>query len=290
HVTGVQTCALPISSAAAHARREVAAARERLSTRADATMAMALEDRELQVRLTRYELDSLSASTVERTVDALDLALAGAQVEASELDEIVLVGGAARTPLVAQKVSERFDRPINAPDDPQLTAVLGAADAAWTRLQKLQPVHEALSEPVPEDQPDGPGAFTRPLPAGRRRRAPYGAAAALAAGAVLVAAGVVFGSATPLGDPTGAGQDISSDADGDRAGGAHSTRAAAGYSTGTVDSAGAPESGAGAASSGDRDRGSLDRGERAPRTPQPVDSATAAPSRGSGSTTAPASG
>src|SRR5690606_31148551 len=66
------------TAAAAHARREVAAARERLSTRADATMAMALEDRELQVRLTRYELDSLAASTVERTVDALDLALAGA--------------------------------------------------------------------------------------------------------------------------------------------------------------------------------------------------------------------
>src|SRR5690606_24769490 len=107
----------------ADARHALVAAKESLSFRADASMPMRIDDEDVDLRLTRFELDAVAAALVERTVDTLELALDSAQVQTSELDEIVLIGGASRPPLIAQKLSERFDRPIITADDPAFTAV-----------------------------------------------------------------------------------------------------------------------------------------------------------------------
>jgi actin-like ATPase involved in cell morphogenesis len=258
---------------AAAARDALVAAKETLSFRADAAMPMSIDGRDLDVRLTRFELDAVAAALVERTVDALELALDSAQVSASELDEIVLIGGASRTPLIAQKVSERFDRPIIAADDPQFTAVLGAADAAWARLERLRPA--VIEDPAAPDAVAG-ARRERPHPAHVLRRLPYGAAAALAAGAVLVAAGVVFGSATPVADGTGSAQDPVSESDGDRAGSARPVRIGAGYSTGVL----VDTDQAIAAETPRRDAADDDIREPKPRTPQPPESTPPPPRTG----------
>jgi len=266
---------------AADARHALIAAKESLSFRADASMPMTIDDRDLDVRLTRFELDAVAAGLVERTVDALELALDSAQVRASDLDEIVLIGGASRTPLIAQKLSERFDRPITAADDPQYTAVLGAVAAACTRLQERYP---AVIEDAPVLDTAESAPRERPHPARQLRRLPYGAAAALAAGAVLVAAGVVFGSATPVADGTGSAQDPASESDGDRAGLARLVRTGAGYSTalapGTDETIAVetPRQDRDAADARRRDADHSGAREPKPRTPQPPESSTTTPS------------
>src|SRR5690606_4537817 len=263
----------------ADARHALVAAKESLSFRADASMPMRIDDEDVDLRLTRFELDAVAAALVERTADTLELALDSAQVQTSELDEIVLIGGASRTPLIAQKVSERFDRPITAADDPQFTAGLGAASAAWTRLQEQHPA--VVEEPSP------PAAVVsarrdRPRPGRLLRRLPYGAAAALAAGAVLVAAGVVFGTATPVAEGTGSAQDPASETDGD--GFTRLARTGSGYSTAVV--VGTDQATGADAPLQDRDDadarhkdGTDNRiREPKPRTPQPPESSTTTPS------------
>lgn len=290
---------------AANARRAIVTAKEALSFRADASMPLRLDDRDQDVRLTRFELDDAASELMERTIDTLEVAIESAQVDAMDLDEIVLIGGASRTPLIAQKVSERFDRPITVADDPQFTAVLGAADAAWLRLQKSQPPVVEAPDPAPAAARARIGRRSAARVAGTAsttrtaailRRLPYGAAAALAAGAVLVAAGVVFGSATPIADSSGSAQDPASAEDSERTGLARLTRTNAGYSTALVET-GASETGTGENGAAEPRRGSRD-GEvvREPRqrTPQPLETSTPTPNTGTGggtgSTGAPAPG
>src|SRR5690606_37543812 len=60
----------------------------------------------MNLKLTRAKLEQLVAELVERTLEACRIALQDAGLQASELDEVVLVGCSPRMPLVQQKVKE----------------------------------------------------------------------------------------------------------------------------------------------------------------------------------------
>jgi len=76
---------------------------------------------------TRAEFEALIAPIVERTLAPCRQALADAGLQSSAIDEVVLVGGSTRIPLVRRKVEELFGRPPHSDLNPDEVVALGAA-------------------------------------------------------------------------------------------------------------------------------------------------------------------
>ncbi len=78
-------------------------------------------------RFTRADLEALIAPIVERTLAPCRQAMADAGLEASQIDEVVLVGGSTRIPMVRRKVEELFGRKPHSELNPDEVVALGAA-------------------------------------------------------------------------------------------------------------------------------------------------------------------
>jgi molecular chaperone DnaK len=76
---------------------------------------------------TRGSLEALIRPVVDRTMGPVKLALADAQLKATDMDEVVLVGGTTRTPLIRRTVQEFFDRKPHIELNPDEVVALGAA-------------------------------------------------------------------------------------------------------------------------------------------------------------------
>ena len=76
---------------------------------------------------TRGALEALIEPVVDRTMGPVKRALADAQLKPAEMDEVVLVGGATRTPLIRRMVQEYFDRKPHTELNPDEVVALGAA-------------------------------------------------------------------------------------------------------------------------------------------------------------------
>ena len=76
---------------------------------------------------TRGALEALIKPVVDRTMGPVKLALADAQLKPTDMDEVVLVGGATRTPLIRRTVQEYFDRKLHTELNPDEVVALGAA-------------------------------------------------------------------------------------------------------------------------------------------------------------------
>ena len=81
----------------------------------------------LLVTLTRDEFDDLIAGLVNRTISKVHEALRDAQVKIADIDDIVLVGGSSRIPLVQDRLRAEFGREPSRAVDPDLAVALGAA-------------------------------------------------------------------------------------------------------------------------------------------------------------------
>ena len=81
----------------------------------------------LLMKLTRSKLEQLVSELVARTLEPCKKALADAGIAANEIDEIVLVGGMTRMPLVQQKVGEFFGKEPNRSMNPDEVVAMGAA-------------------------------------------------------------------------------------------------------------------------------------------------------------------
>jgi molecular chaperone DnaK (HSP70) len=78
-------------------------------------------------RFRRAQLEALIAPIVERTLGPCRQALADAELQPSQIDEVVLVGGSTRIPLVRRKVEELFGRKPHSELNPDEVVALGAA-------------------------------------------------------------------------------------------------------------------------------------------------------------------
>jgi len=76
---------------------------------------------------TREEFDTLIRPIVDRTLEPCRQALADAKLDASQIDEVVLVGGSTRIPLVRRLVGELFGRTPHSELNPDEVVALGAA-------------------------------------------------------------------------------------------------------------------------------------------------------------------
>jgi len=81
-------------------------------------------------RVTREEFEERIAPLVDRTMDCCRRAMADSGVQPSELDEVVLVGGSTRVPLVRARTQEFFGRPPHTELNPDEVVALGAAAQA----------------------------------------------------------------------------------------------------------------------------------------------------------------
>lgn len=81
----------------------------------------------LQLRLTRARFEQMTKELLERTRKPFETALKDAGLKASQLDEIVLVGGATRMPMVQELVRQLTDKEPNKSVNPDEVVAIGAA-------------------------------------------------------------------------------------------------------------------------------------------------------------------
>ena len=81
----------------------------------------------LVLELSREEYEGMIAPFIEETLAAIHVALESASLTSSQIDEILLVGGATRTPLIRRRLREAFAREARGEVDPDLCVALGAA-------------------------------------------------------------------------------------------------------------------------------------------------------------------
>jgi molecular chaperone HscA len=112
-------------------RRLLAAAREvkeRLSSQDSADLTVTLSyGQKLHLRLTRAEFESLTAPLVQKTLGPTRKALRDAKLAVSDIDGVVLVGGATRMPHLQRAVEAYFGKPPLKDLDPDQVVALGAA-------------------------------------------------------------------------------------------------------------------------------------------------------------------
>ncbi|WPY01265.1 Chaperone protein DnaK [Candidatus Trichorickettsia mobilis] len=81
----------------------------------------------LNIKLTRAKLEALVMDLIEKTMEPCRLALKDAGFKATNIDEVVLVGGMTRMPKVIEKVKEFFGREPHRGVNPDEVVALGAA-------------------------------------------------------------------------------------------------------------------------------------------------------------------
>ncbi len=81
----------------------------------------------LAVELARADYEAMIEPYIAETLDATHIALAGARLTVSEIDEILLVGGATRTPLVSRRLEEAMGMAPRGELNPDLCVAMGAA-------------------------------------------------------------------------------------------------------------------------------------------------------------------
>ncbi len=95
----------------------------------------------LTTTITRSEFEELIAPFVDRTIESLDKAVREAGLTIYQLDDLVLVGGSTRIPLVEKRLREEFHREPSRAVDPDLAVALGAAvQAAMIEGNAVGPV------------------------------------------------------------------------------------------------------------------------------------------------------
>ena len=83
-------------------------------------------DRSIELPITRNELESLAAPWIARSIRCCAKALADAQLAASDLDAVILVGGSTRMPAVRDAVEKFFGRKTDTSQHPDEAIALGA--------------------------------------------------------------------------------------------------------------------------------------------------------------------
>jgi molecular chaperone DnaK len=118
----------PHGELAQELRRALIDVKHRLSEFEAAVLRFPLPDGKVFAHeFTRGAFEALIRPVVDRTMGPVKQALADAQLKPTEMDEVVLVGGATRTPLIRRTVQEYFDRKPHTELNPDEVVALGAA-------------------------------------------------------------------------------------------------------------------------------------------------------------------
>ena len=120
--------ALPEQTCATLLRRAAERCRKALSTADTAPFTVTLDETtQLTTLITHDEFEGACAQLLDRLRDPVVRALRDSGIEASELSDIVLVGGATRMPVVRKAITRLFGRFPNTSVHPDHAVALGAA-------------------------------------------------------------------------------------------------------------------------------------------------------------------
>ena len=78
-------------------------------------------------KLTRSKFDQLTSSLVDRAIACAKTALTKAGIKASDIDEIILVGGSTRIPAIQEAIEKNFNKKPNKSVNPDEVVAIGAA-------------------------------------------------------------------------------------------------------------------------------------------------------------------
>jgi molecular chaperone DnaK len=118
----------PHSELAQELRKELIDIKHQLSEKESATLRFPLPNGAVFVhKFDRATLEAMIRPIVDRTMGPVRQAVADAKLKPSQIDEVVLVGGATRTPLIRRTVKEYFDREPHTEVNPDEVVALGAA-------------------------------------------------------------------------------------------------------------------------------------------------------------------
>jgi Fe-S protein assembly chaperone HscA len=118
----------PHSELAQELRKELITIKHQLSEKDSATLRLSLPNGSVFVHeFDRGAFEALIRPIVDRTMAPVRQALADAKLKPSDIEEVVLVGGATRTPLIRRTVQEYFDRRPHTELNPDEVVALGAA-------------------------------------------------------------------------------------------------------------------------------------------------------------------
>ena len=81
----------------------------------------------LQVKVTRAKLESLVEDLIKRSIEPCRIAMQDAGLDASQINEVILVGGQTRMPLVQKTVAEFFNKEPRKDVNPDEAVAVGAA-------------------------------------------------------------------------------------------------------------------------------------------------------------------
>jgi Fe-S protein assembly chaperone HscA len=118
----------PHAELAQELRKSLIAVKHQLSGNETAALRFPLPNGAVFVhQFSRGAFEALLRPIVDRTMGPVKQALADAQLSPAEIDEVVLVGGTTRTPLIRRTVQEYFDRKPHTELNPDEVVALGAA-------------------------------------------------------------------------------------------------------------------------------------------------------------------
>ena len=161
--------ALPAEQRDALLGRAAQECRKALSTASEAEFSLVCDKRRMSTTVTDSEFEAACTPLLDRLRDPVVRALRDSQIDASELSEIVLVGGATRMPVVRRAITRLFGRFPNATVHPDHAVALGAAiqaglagrDAALSEIRITDVCPYTLGVEVAEQ--DGFGGIQRGL-------------------------------------------------------------------------------------------------------------------------------
>jgi len=95
----------------------------------------------LSLEIARADYEGMIEAYINETLEAVHTALKGAQLTVADIDEVLLVGGSTRTPLVSERLEQEFKRQPRGEVNPDLCVAMGAAiQAAMIAGQEVSAV------------------------------------------------------------------------------------------------------------------------------------------------------
>ena len=81
----------------------------------------------LSLELARHDYEAMIHGYIDETLEAVHIALKGANLTVSDIDEVLLVGGATRTPIITERLEADLSLTVRAEVNPDLCVATGAA-------------------------------------------------------------------------------------------------------------------------------------------------------------------